>query len=224
MALSLRGSERLVMFALAWNARKNSTSACASLAKLAACAGLSEVQTRRILKSLEARGWIRRAAWSGRAVTWELTFLALSPDERADLSPSERAPNERADLSPNERADLSRGETQRKEKENSLRSAQRARGRGEYSVNDLGITFSQDDRRDEDCLSLITSHPASEIRWAVEAARAAEPRGRAFPSAVLKILQAGRSASLAGSNTATARDYLNKRMRDLSRETMVIDI
>jgi hypothetical protein len=58
----------------------------------------------------------------------------------------------------------------------------------------------------------------------VEAARAAEPRGRAFPSAVLKILQAGRSASLAGSNTATARDYLNKRMRDLSRETMVIDI
>ena len=208
----LKGSPRLVAFALAWSTPEKSSFARATLAKLAGYAGLSEVQARRILQNLEQTGWIRRAEWNGRAVTWELTFMS-----------GEKAGNERAALSPDERADLSPHETPRKEKENSLRSAQRARARGAYSVNDFGITFAADDRRDQDCLSLISSHPDSEVKRAVATARAAEFRGRAFPSAVLKILQGGRVCAAVG-NTATARDYLNKRMREITRESMVIDV
>lgn len=221
----LKGSPRLVAFALAWSTPEKSSFARATLAKLAGYAGLSEVQARRILQNLEQTGWIRRAEWNGRAVTWELTFMSgeKAGNERADLSPHERARNDRAALSPDERADLSPHETHRKEKEKSLRSAQRARARGAYSVNDFGITFAADDRRDQDCLSLISSHPDAEVKRAVATARAAEFRGRAFPSAVLKILQGGRVCAAVG-NTATARDYLNKRMREITRESMVIDV
>ncbi|SCC95180.1 hypothetical protein THIX_70209 [Thiomonas sp. X19] len=204
-SLQVKASPRLVMFALAWNTREKAASTCcASLAKLAQHAGLSEVQTRRILKQLEHGGLIRRAEWGGRAVTWELTCLAqaTSPDERPDLSPHERARNERAGLSLGERAALSPDETHEKEKENSLRSAQRARGGRGLQPDQNGILHRPGDPRDQAALTRIREYPEPTVLDAVRSAQAHERQGRAFPSAVLRILN-GKSNS---SNSSSAQE------------------
>ncbi len=213
-SLSIKASPRLVMFALAWNTREKSASACVTLAKLAAHAGLSEVQTRRILQRLEQNGLIRRAGWSGRAVTWELSFLALSPDERTR--------NERADISPHERAALSPDETHKKEKENSLRSAQRARGRGGLQPDPNGILHQPGDPRDQAALTRIREYPEPTVLDAVRTARAQESQGRAFPGAVLQILS--RQATASAKGPGCGHDYLRRRLQEIAREATVIDI
>lgn len=98
--------------------------------------------------------------------------------------------------------------------------ARSARGAPRYLVNQEGIHYSQSDPRDAAALIKINSHSPDAILDAIRAAQANDPQGRAFPSSVLRALR-----DCAGSGCAEpARDYLRRRLKQIARETTVVDI
>lgn len=98
----------------------------------------------------------------------------------------------------------------------------RSRGGGRYVVTATGIHHCPTDQRDASALETISSYPHELVAAAIQAAAAAEPGGRAFPSAVLKTLR-NNGGQVNGSGEP-ARDYLRRRMQEIERETTVIDI
>jgi predicted transcriptional regulator len=190
-ASDLRGSERLVLLALAWRAPKGETAAAAAVADLARLAGLSADQTRRVLRRLVQTGVIRRThAGGGRqAATYELIHNPLhsyaTPGE--DATPCTAMPPH--PLHSYASAPLAQLCKPVKEKNKNSPSSARARACGAgLEVDGHGITHNPSDPRDAEALRQIAQHAPESIAAAVASARQTDPLGRAWPSKVLRLL------------------------------------
>jgi hypothetical protein len=212
----LRGSDRLVLLALAWRAPKGETAAAAPVSDLARLAGLSPDQTRRVLHGLVQAGVIRctRPGGGRQAATYELIHTPLhsyaTPGK--DATPCTTTPGH--PLHSYATPPLAQLCQPVKGKTENFPSARvRAPGVG-LALDRNGITHQLGDQRDIEALRRVSQFDSALIAGAVRDAAAADPMGRAWPSKVLRLLSppAPHPAPHATPSTpgwATCADWMN---------------
>ncbi len=208
-ASPLRGSDRLVLLALAWRAPKGETAAAAPVSGLARLAGLSPDQTRRVLHGLVQAGVIRCTHPGGgrQAATYELIHTPL----HSHATPcTAMPPHPLHSYATPPLAQLCKPE---KDKSKNSPSARERAPVGGLAIDRHGITHRLGDARDSEALLKISQHTHQSISAMVEVARQADPIGRAWPSKVLRLLTTPQSPAPSQQTTtpawAACADWLN---------------
>ena len=213
---SQRGSERLVLLALAWRASEGKTEARSPVSDLARLAGLSPDQTRRILHRLMQAGVIRCTHPGGgrQAATYELIHTPLHSHATPgkDATPCAATPDH--PLHSYARSPLAQLCKPVKGKSKTTSTARVRAPAGGLAIDRHGITHKPGDERDAEVLRRIAQHTTHDIEAAVRSAGAADHMGRAWPSKVLRLLSppAPHPAPHAAPTTpgwATCADWMN---------------
>lgn len=205
----LRGSERLVLLALAWRASEGTTETCKPISDLSRLAGLSADQTRRIVHGLAQAGVIRCAhPGGGRApATYELIHTPLH-SYATPATPGTAMPEHPLHLDAS--APLAQLCKPLKEKKKNSPSARVRAPVGGLAIDQHGITHRPGDDRDAEALRQIAQHAPQAVAAAVAAAAQSDHLGRAFPSKVLRLLtQTTPRQSGATPAWAQCADWLN---------------
>ena len=90
---------KLVLFALIYHANKETGLSFPSQETIAAKVSLTRVAVGKILKMLVAKGLIERVKWSGRGVTYRLTYMTSSSPPKSAATGDSKAQDMQTTLS-----------------------------------------------------------------------------------------------------------------------------
>ena len=186
--------------------------------------GLGKEKWQRIARQLEESGYLSRSCSpTGPGGRWVWTTLffadasAHSTPTGADPTgagfPGSGAPGDGSDGNKRRRQDQKNKQEEHKQAKEKERKA--ARGRADKFQIDqkTGIQHNPHDHRDQQALLAILKHPTGAVEDAANLAKALDDLGRAFPSAVLRILLKGKghsAESLVVPRTTLGMDFSKK--------------